>query len=44
MQFGLMRELSIGHKHSGVVISYVFFFLIYFVAVSIYIENFWLTA
>lgn len=23
MQFGLMRELSIGHKHSGVVISYV---------------------
>lgn len=23
MQFGLMRELSIGHKHSGVIISYV---------------------
>ena len=23
MNFGLMRELSIGHKHSGVVISFV---------------------
>jgi hypothetical protein len=25
MNFGLMRELQIGHKHAGVVISYVFF-------------------
>lgn len=24
MNFGLMRELQIGHKHAGVVISYVF--------------------
>jgi hypothetical protein len=23
MNFGLMRELQIGHKHAGVVISYV---------------------
>lgn len=25
MNFGLMRELQIGHKHAGVVISYAFF-------------------
>lgn len=37
MNFGLMRELQIGHKHAGVVISYVSFFFFFLFSFSFWV-------